>query len=113
MVQANPETGVEDESSEAMVVNYDDLELLQTDGVDSFVLNLNGRPTTPPYFVDVDGRRFSLLRETFLVRGHGATMPQWIREQEAEGRLVLLAERSDRYLVYLWDPNADGEDDDE
>lgn len=113
MVQANPETGVDDAPSEAMVVTYDDLELLETEDVDSFVLNLNDLPTAPPYFVEVDGRRFSLLRETFLVRGHGATMPRWIREQEAEGRLVLLAERNERYLVYLWDPNADSDDEDD
>ena len=112
MVQANPEPSLEDAASQPLVATYDDFELLGTGDVDVFVLDLNELPGRPPYFVEVDGRRFSLQRETFLVRGHGATMPQWIREQDGAGRIVLLAERGTRYLVYLHDPNAadDGDD---
>ena len=34
-------------------------------------------------------------------------MPTFIREQEAEGKLVLLGERKGRYLAYIHDPNAE------
>ena len=121
MVQGNPETAVQDDAmaeavddaSRSMIVTYDQFELLATGDVDTFVLDLNELPTPPPYFIVVDGRRFALHRETFLVRGHGATLPQWLREQEAEGRLALLAERDPRYLVYVHDPNAVDEDGDD
>jgi hypothetical protein len=121
MVQGNPETAVGDEAqagavddaSRSMTAAYDDFELLATGDVDTFVLDLNELPGPPPYFIVVDGRRFALQRETFLVRGHGATLPQWLREQEVEGRLVLLAERDERYLVYVHDPNAVDEDGDD
>ncbi|MEX2228619.1 MAG: hypothetical protein WEB13_03175 [Dehalococcoidia bacterium] len=112
MVQANPEPSV-DERSQTLIATYDDFELLGTGDVDAFVLDLNERPGTPPFFVHVDGRRFVLQRDTFLVRGHGATMPQWIREQESDGRLVLLAERDGRYIVYVFDPDATDDEGDE
>ncbi|MPZ98711.1 MAG: hypothetical protein GEU80_05100 [Dehalococcoidia bacterium] len=90
-------------------VTFDDFEILDTEGVDVFVLNLNEYEGVPPFYVHVDGRRFVLQGFTYEVRGHGAQMPQWITEQEAEGRLVLLGERADRYLVYLHDPVAEAE----
>jgi len=111
MVQANPDTAVDD-ASEPMVATYDDFQLLETGDVDTFLIDFNELPTAPPYFIDVDGRRFALQRDTFLVRGHGATLPDWLREQDAADRLVLLAERGTRYLIYIHDPNAEEEDDD-
>ncbi len=37
---------------------------------------------------------------SFPVRGHSAVLPEAIAELE-EGRRVLVAERQDRYLIYL------------
>lgn len=111
MVQANPEQSVEDRAAQPLVARYDEFELLETGDVDVFVFNLNEWPHSPPYFIEVAGRRFGLERETFLVRGHGATLPRWLREQEAAGRLVLLAERGTRFLVYVHDPSAEDDED--
>ena len=112
MVQADPNQSVEEDETSAIVVGYDDLELLETGDVDAFVLSLNEHQGAAPYYVEVDGRRFTLQRDTYLVRGHGAHMPAWIRAQEAEERLVLLAERNGRYLVYIHDPSASDDEDD-
>ncbi len=38
---------------------------------------------------------------SFPTKGHSATMPAAIAELQAEGRQVLVAERSERYYVYL------------
>ena len=70
---------------------------------------------TPPFYLNVEGREFSLQpSNTYLVTGHGAALPSWIQAEEAEGRLTVLAERGGRYLVYSHDTTAvDEEDEDE
>jgi hypothetical protein len=87
------------------VLSEDDLEL--------FVLNLEDDPDLPPFYVDVAGRRFAYSSATFPVKGHGATMPPFVRDQEAAGNLVLLVERSGRYMAYVYDPNAVYDDEDD
>ena len=47
------------------------------------------------------------------MNGHGAQLPEYLTAEEAEGRLTLLVERDDRYLVYSHDPNAPDDDEDE
>ncbi|MBM3141146.1 MAG: hypothetical protein FJZ92_13305 [Chloroflexi bacterium] len=111
MVQADPRPLSIDPETRTAVVGYEDFEILETGDVDVFVLNVNELRGLPPFYVEVDGRRFGLQRDTFQVRGHGALLPAWIREQEAAGRLVLLAERRERFLVYVHDPSATDEDD--
>jgi hypothetical protein len=37
---------------------------------------------------------------SFLVKGHGATMPQLLRELRGEGKRALIVEREDRYYVF-------------
>jgi hypothetical protein len=37
---------------------------------------------------------------SFLIQGHGATMPPKVRELRAAGRNPIVAERSDRYYVF-------------
>lgn len=93
-------------------VSLDDLTVLSEGDADVFVLNLNGDPETPPYYVTVGGRRFSFSGDTFLIFGHSATMSDWVREQEEQGMLPLLVERDDRYLRYVHDPNAELEEED-
>ena len=38
---------------------------------------------------------------SYPIKGHSAVMPGAIAELQAQGRQVLVAERSDRYYVYL------------
>jgi len=38
---------------------------------------------------------------SYPVKGHSAVMPGGIAELQAQGRQVLVAERSERYLVYV------------
>lgn len=38
---------------------------------------------------------------SFLVRGHGATMPGKINELRASGKKPIVVERSDRYYVFV------------
>jgi hypothetical protein len=114
MVQAHPTRFVVDAESRTLSAGYDDFDLLETGDVDVFVIDLNELDDEPPFYILADGRRFALQRDTYQVRGHGAQMPAWIREQEAAGRLVLLAERNERFLVYVYDPSAaEDEGDDE
>ncbi len=90
-----------------LAVGFDDMVVLSEGGVDVFVLNLDADPEVPPYYIDVAGRRFAFSGVTFLVRGHSAQLSQFVREHEAEGRLLLLGERRDRYFAYVFDPAAD------
>jgi hypothetical protein len=100
--------------SKVMTVGFQDLHMVSSGGVDVFALNLNDWPNPPPFYLEVDGRLFSLQpSNTYLVTGHGAALPTWITAEEAEGRLTLLAEREDRYLVYSHDSLAIEEDDED
>ena len=94
-----------------IAVTFDDMTVLSEGGADVFVVNLNGRDEPPPYWVDVGERRFGFEGATFLIQGHSAVLPGWVSGHEAEGRLVLLGERGDRYLRYVHDPAAEDEDD--
>ena len=96
-----------------LAVTFDDMTVLTEGGADVFVVNLNNIDEPPPYYVEVAGRKFSFDGATFLIHGHSAVMPEWVREHESEGRLVLLGEREDRYLRYVHDPMAEMEDDEE
>jgi len=94
-------------------VTFDDLAVLSEGETNVFLLNWNLEETAPPYYVVVDGRRFSFTGATLLIKGHGAAVGRTVAEHEAEGRLVLLVERAGRFLVYAHDPNASDEDDEE
>jgi hypothetical protein len=89
-----------------LAVGFDDLTVLSEDALELFVLNLDDDPDLPPFYVDVAGRRFAYSSNTFPVKGHGATLPPFVEEQEAAGNLVILVERNDRYMAYVYDPNA-------
>jgi len=93
-----------------IAVTFDEMTVLSEGDVDIFVVNLNDVEGPAPYYVDVGERRFHFTGETFLIFGHSAILSAWVREQEAEGRLVLLGDRGDRYLRYLHDPAEELED---
>jgi hypothetical protein len=98
-----------------IAVGFDDMTVLSEDDLELFILNLDEDPELPPFYVDVAGRRFAYSSTTFPVKGHGATMPPFVREQERAGNLVILVERNGRYMAYVHDPNAvyDDEEDEE
>ena len=87
---------------------------LSTGGVDVLVLNLNEWNSDIPFYLEIDQRLFALQpSNTHLVSGHGAQLPNWITNEESEGRLTILVERNERYLVYIHDTLAIDEDEDE
>ena len=95
-------------------ITFNDLNILSTGGVDVLVLNLNEWNSDIPFYLEIDQRLFALQpSNTHLVSGHGAQLPNWITNEESEGRLTILVERNERYLVYIHDPLAIDEDEDE
>ena len=95
-------------------ITFNDLNILSTGGVDVLVLNLNEWDNDVPFYLEIDQRLFALQpSNTHLVSGHGAQLPNWITNEESEGRLTILVERNERYLVYIHDTLAVEEDDDE
>ena len=95
-------------------ITFNDLNILSTGGVDVLVLNLNEWNSDIPFYLEIDQRLFALQpSNTHLVSGHGAQLPNWITSEESEGRLTILVERNERYLVYIHDTLAIDEDDDE
>ena len=114
MVEATAPVYQYDPETKVMTVGFQDLHMVSSGGVDVFALNLNDWPHPPPFYLEVDGRLFSLQpSNTYLVTGHGAKLPEWITAEEAEGRLTVLGEREDRYLVYSHDTLAVDEDDED
>jgi len=107
--QYDPETKI-------MSLGFKDLYLVSSGGVDVFAIDLNDWDGKIPYYLEVDGKLFSLQpSNTYLVTGHGARLPEWITAEEEEGRLTVLAERDTRFLVYSHDTLAvdeEEEDDD-
>ena len=93
-----------------MTVTFDELYVLESGGVDCFVLDWNEQRALPPYYVTVDGRRFGYTGLTYLVKGHGASLPKWVQDEEAAGHLTLFVERDDRLIAYVHDPAAIDED---
>ena len=95
-------------------ITFNDLNILSTGGVDVLVLNLNEWNSDIPFYLEIDQRLFALQpSNTHLVSGHGAQVPNWITNEESEGRLTILVERNERYLVYIHDTLAIDEDEDE
>ena len=77
-------------------------------------IDLNEWNSDIPFYLEIDQRLFALQpSNTHLVSGHGAQLPNWITNEESEGRLTILVERNERYLVYIHDTLAIDEDEDE
>lgn len=96
--------------STELAVGFDDLGVLTEDGVEVFTLNMNESPEVPPYYVDIAGRRFAYSSQSFLIKGHSATLPAFVRQHEADGHRVILVERNNRYMAYIHDPAAETDD---
>jgi hypothetical protein len=48
----------------------------------------------------VDGTEYTYVR-SFIIQGHSAVMPAAVAELKAQGKSILVAERKDRYYVYV------------
>ncbi len=95
-------------------VTFDQMGVLSDDeGSEAFILDWNLEDAPPPYYLSVEGRRFSYTGETLLVKGHGALFGRIVREHEAAGRLAMFVERAGRLLIYVHDPSAQDDDEDE
>ncbi|HLG10311.1 MAG TPA: hypothetical protein VI876_01020 [Dehalococcoidia bacterium] len=75
-----------------------DLEPLSLDGMDVARVHYHGPP--PFTALKFDGREYQYER-SFPVKGHGASLPNFLRDRMAEGKKPLLVERTDRFYVYL------------
>jgi hypothetical protein len=74
------------------------LETLPLDGMELPRIRLHG---PPPFSQARLGDREYRYERSFPVKGHGANLPNFIREQLEAGKTPLLLEREDRFYVYL------------
>ena len=74
------------------------LETLELDGLEVPRIHLYG---PPPYYAAQLGDQEYRYAKSFPIKGHGASLPQFLREQIGEGKKPLLIERTDRFYVYL------------
>ena len=76
-----------------------DLEPLVLDGME--VARIRHHDDVPPYTtLRFDGQEYQYER-SFPIKGHGANLPNFLRERMAAGKKPLLIERVDRFYVYL------------
>ena len=75
-------------------------------------LDLDGQwvPYLDLYDLDFIPTRLKVVKDeydfaaSFLINGHGATMPQRIRELRGAGKKPIVVERGDRYYVFVSPP---------
>ena len=74
------------------------LETLPLDGMEVPRIHVYG----PPPFTQamLNGQEYHYER-SFPVKGHGAKLPTFLREQMDAGKTPLILERENRFLVYL------------
>lgn len=93
-------------------VSFEDMGVLvdENTGAEAFILDWNLDPAPPPYYLNVEGRRFAYSGETLLVKGHGAKFGGIVKAHEAAGRIALFVEREGRLMIYVHDPAATEDD---
>ena len=74
------------------------LEPLPLDGMEVPRIRFYG---PPPYTEATLGGREYRYERSFPVKGHGANLPDFIREQMNAGKTPLILERANRFYVYL------------
>ena len=73
---------------------------LPIDGMEVPRIRLTLSEEPPFHLVKVGGQTYQ-YEKSYPIKGHGATLPRFVREQLGAGRKTLLIERPTRYLVYL------------
>jgi hypothetical protein len=76
------------------------LEPLPVDGIELPRIRLTLGEPVPYHQVKVGTQAYEYAK-SFPIKGHGATLPKFVREQQAAGRKALVIERETRYLIYL------------
>jgi hypothetical protein len=76
------------------------LDPLPIDGIEVPRIRLTLGEPTPYHQVKVGDQAYQ-YEKSYPIKGHGATLPRFVREQMGAGRKTLLIERPTRYLVYL------------
>jgi hypothetical protein len=72
---------------------------LELDGIWVPYVDLHDEPFMPTRIVmGTDEYAFS---SSIIIRGHGATLPGKIRDLRASGKKPIIAERDDRYYVFV------------
>ena len=86
---------------EAGVLDFDEslIEAYAEDGAACPLLRLNHIDVTPVE-LRVGERRYRYER-SYPIKGHGAVMPKFLKEQMDQGKQVLIVERVPRFYVYL------------
>jgi hypothetical protein len=74
------------------------LDVLPLDGMEVPRIRLHG---PPPYSEAKLGETQYRYERSFPIKGHGAKLPNFIREQMAAGKTPLILERDTRFYVYL------------
>jgi hypothetical protein len=74
------------------------LELLPLDGLEVPRIRLHG---SAPFTLARLGEQEYQYERSFPVKGHGAKLPNFIREQMAAGKTPLVIERDTRFYIYL------------
>ena len=72
---------------------------LHLDGLDAPYVNLDQQPLIHARLRVADTEY--TYESSIPVQGHSAVLPEAITQFQSEGRQVLIAERSDRYFIYL------------
>jgi hypothetical protein len=83
------------------ILELEDVELepLVLDGLEVPRVLQRGGP--PPFTtLRFDGQEYQYER-SFPIKGHGASLPDFLRDRITEGKKPLLVERTDRFYVYL------------
>ena len=88
---AEAPTGLEIDSSLVGTLELPELKVPYVDLNDQPVVHTRLRVGETEYTYD----------RSFPIKGHSAVMPDAIAELQAQGRQVLVAERNERYYVYL------------
>jgi len=86
-------------SADLLELDDSRLEPLPLDGMEvpRILLHEGGPPHSQVRF---NGREYRYSR-SFPIKGHGASLPRFIREQLDAGKTPLVLERTERFYVYL------------
>ena len=72
---------------------------LELEGTNATYVNLEQLATIPTRLRVADVEY--AYERTFPVQGHSAVLPEALAELESDGRRVVVAERTERYILYV------------
>lgn len=72
---------------------------LELEGADAPYVNLEDYPAIPTH-LRIAGTDYAYER-SFPIQGHSAVLPQAIAEKKQAGKQVVIAERNERYILFV------------